>query len=84
VCTENLIRIEPMRESPHAGGDDYRLFLVQLYRWFSSILKIITAVRPETLVRGHRAGFRRYWRWKSPSLGGRPRIGAELRALIGA
>src|SRR5439155_2123989 len=38
--------------------------------------------RPETLVRWHRAGFRRYWRWKSRSLGGRSRIAADLRALI--
>ena len=61
------------------NGD--RLFLVLLYRWFPSVLKAITIIRPETLVRWHRAGFRRYWRWKSRSLGGRPKI-AELRALI--
>jgi hypothetical protein len=42
-----------------------RLFFVQLYRWFPSILKLITVVRPETLVRWHRDGFRRYWRCKS-------------------
>jgi hypothetical protein len=30
----------------------------------------------------HRAGFRRYWRWKSRCLGGRPQIEADLRALI--
>ena len=30
----------------------------------------------------YRAGFRRYWRWKSHSLGGRPLIDMELRALI--
>ena len=62
------------------NGD--RLFLVLLYRWFPSVLKAITIIRPETLVRWHRAGFRRYWRWKSRSLGGRPKIAAELRALI--
>ena len=38
------------------------------------------AARLGTLVRWHRAGFRRYWRWQS--LGGRPPIEAELRALI--
>lgn len=63
-----------------ASGD--RLFFVQLYRWFPPILKVIAIVRPETLVRWHRAGFRRYWRWKSRSLGGRPQVSAELRALI--
>jgi len=59
-----------------------RLFFILLYRWFPSILKTITIIRPETLVRWHRAGFRRYWRWKSRNPGGRPPIGAELRALI--
>jgi transposase InsO family protein len=53
-----------------------------LHRWFPSVLKAITIIRPETLVRWHRAGFRRYWRWKSRALGGRPKIDAELRALI--
>src|ERR1700716_1893929 len=62
------------------NGD--RLFFIQLFRWFPSVLKAITIVRPETLVRWHRAGFRRYWRWKYRSLGGRPQIDAELRALI--
>jgi len=59
-----------------------RWFLVQMYRWYPSILKVVTIVQPETLVRWHRAGFRRYWRWKSNSRGGRPRIEIELRALI--
>jgi len=59
-----------------------RWFLVQLYRWFPSVLKVITVIRPETLVRWHRTGFRGYWRWKSRSLGGRPQIDTELRALI--
>src|SRR5205809_5015936 len=59
-----------------------RMFFIQLYRWFPSVLKVIAVIRPETLVRWHRAGFRRYWRWKSRSFGGRPQIDAELRALI--
>ena len=59
-----------------------RWFFIQLYRWFPSILQVVTILRPETLVRWHRDGFRRYWRWKSPSRGGRPQIETELRALI--
>src|SRR6516162_4646649 len=59
-----------------------RWFLIQLYRWFPSILQVLTIVRRETLVRWHRAGFRRYWRWKSRRVGGRPQIEAELRVLI--
>src|SRR3981189_507747 len=59
-----------------------RWFFVQMYRWFPSILKVVTIVQPEPLMRWHRAGFRRYWRWKSNSRGGRSRIEMELRALI--
>jgi transposase InsO family protein len=59
-----------------------RWFLIQLYRWFPSILQVLTIVQPETLVRWHRAGFRCYWRWKSRSRGGRPQIETDLRALI--
>ena len=59
-----------------------RWFFVQLYRWFPSILPALMIIRPDTLVRWHRAGFRGYWRWKSCRRGGRPPIEAELRALI--
>jgi hypothetical protein len=40
-----------------------RWFFIQLYRWFPSILQVLTVIRPETLVRWHRVGFRCYWRW---------------------
>src|ERR1700692_891321 len=59
-----------------------RWFFVQLYRWFPSILTVLTIIRPATLVRWHRAGFRCYWRWKSRRRGGRPQIEADLRTLI--
>ena len=59
-----------------------RWFFIQLYRWFPSILKVLTIIRPETLVRWHRAGFRGYWRWQSRPWGGRPQIDTELRVLI--
>ena len=65
----------------HLTNND-RWFPVQTYRWFPSILEVLTIIRPETLVRWHRAGFRRYWRWKSNARGGRPRIESELRMLI--
>src|SRR5437667_7227007 len=62
------------------NGD--RLFLVLLYRWFPSVLRAITIIRPQTLVRWHRDDFRHYWRWKSRSFGSRPQIDPDLRALI--
>ena len=59
-----------------------RWIFVQLYRLFPSVLQVLQVIRPETLVRWHRAGFRSYWRWKSRNRGGRPQIDTDLRALI--
>jgi hypothetical protein len=59
-----------------------RWFFVHLHRWFPSVLQAVTIVRPETVVHWHRTGFRLYWRWKSRSPGGRPRIETNLRVLI--
>ena len=53
-----------------------------LYRLFPSILEAIVIVKPEMALRGHRRGFRAYWRWKSWRHSGRPGIDRELRALI--
>src|SRR6202035_4082030 len=49
-----------------------RLIFVWLYRFFPAILNAITVVKPETVIRWHRRGFRAYWRWKSRRRGGRP------------
>src|SRR3954447_16143949 len=40
-----------------------RWIFVQLYRLFPSVLQVLHVIRPETLVRWHRAGFHSYWRW---------------------
>jgi hypothetical protein len=59
-----------------------RLILVWMYRLFPSILNAIIVVKPESVIRWHRRGFRAYWRWKSRRRGGRPRIDREIRDLI--
>src|ERR1700730_12056096 len=59
-----------------------RWFFVQMYRWFPSILKVVTIVQPEALVSWLRAGFRSYSRRLCGRRGGRARIEMELRALI--
>jgi transposase InsO family protein len=66
---------------PHFRWVDCALF-IWLYRRCPLILNAITVVRPETVLRWHRMGFAAYWRWKSRSLGGRPRIAKEVRDLI--
>jgi hypothetical protein len=49
---------------------------------FHQSCQVLTIIRPETLARWHRAGFRCYWRWKSRPQGGRPQIDTELRRLV--
>jgi hypothetical protein len=66
----------------HLNNTDRFLF-DWLYRWFPSVLGAIAIVRPETIIRWHRAGFRAYWRWRSRNHVGRPKVSAELRTLIG-
>src|SRR5512141_50635 len=75
-----LRRRAPKR--PHLNNTDRFLF-VWLYHWFPSVLGAVAIVRPETIIRWHRAGFPAYWRWRSRNPVGRPRVSAKLRTLIG-
>jgi hypothetical protein len=82
VLRHQLIVLQrKVRGRAHFTNKD-RWSFVQMYRWFPSILEVVTIIEPETLMRWHRAGFRRDWRWKSRSRGGRPQIDVELRTLI--
>jgi transposase InsO family protein len=63
-------------------SDIDRLVFAQLYRLAPRALEALTILKPETVIRWHRAGFRAYWRWKSWSRGGRPRTAADIRQLI--
>ena len=56
-----------------------RLLFVWLCRLFPSLKSGITIVQPETVLRWHRSGFGLYWRWKSRSRGGRPKVPIEVR-----
>jgi transposase InsO family protein len=53
-----------------------------LYSLVPAVIDAFQIVKPDTVVRWHRAGFRAYWRWKSRPKGGRPAIAAEVRELI--
>src|SRR6201987_3695100 len=82
VLRHQLILLRRRRHGRIRPTNHDRWFFIQLYLWFPSILKVLTIIRPEMLIRWHRAGFRRYRRWKSRRRGGRPQIETELRALI--
>src|SRR6516225_231215 len=76
----NLLQRRAPRR-PHLRWVDRAPF-IWLYRRCPRVLRAITIVRPETILRWHRMGFAAYWRWKSRSSGGRPRIAREVRDLI--
>jgi len=59
-----------------------RLLFVWLYRLWPGVLRSVTILRPETVVRWHRHGCRAYWRWKSRGMPGRPKIAKDVRDLI--
>ena len=62
-------------------GSD-RALLVWMIQLWPSLLDAVQVVQPETILRWHRAGVRAFWRWKSRSRAGRPKIDRELRELI--
>ena len=59
-----------------------RAFWVTLSRLWTGWQHALILVKPETVIRWHRKGFRLYWTWKSRNRVGRPRIDAEIRALV--
>ena len=74
----NVLQQRTPRRRLHLRWIDRALF-IRLYRRYSRILDAMSIVRPETVVRWHRKGFTGYWRWKSRSPGGRPRIARQVR-----
>ena len=59
-----------------------RIFWVWLSRLWSGWRSCLMLVKPETVIRWYREGFRLYWRWKSRKKPGRPKTKAEIRKLI--
>jgi hypothetical protein len=88
VAAENVllrhqlaVLTRPTRRRPRLRTRDKLLWvLARLARrdWRQHLL----LVRPETVIRWHRQGWRLFWRWRSRGPIGRPRVGAEVRDLI--
>ncbi len=59
-----------------------RIFWVWLSRLWSNWRSALLIVKPDTVVRWHKQGFKLYWRWKSQAIPGRPKVEIEIRKLI--
>jgi putative transposase len=87
VAAENLFLRKQLalyverKRKPHRATDAVRFTLAQLSRFFEW-RDTLTVVKPDTLIRWHRKGFRLFWKWKSRAAG-RPRVPLEIRKLIG-
>src|ERR1700745_2140869 len=75
----NILHPKAPKRLRLSGGD--RALFVWLYRRFPDIGNATAIVRPETIIRWHRMGFRAWWRLKSHNPGGRPGIDQEVRDL---
>ena len=89
LVVENLALRHQLSTFVHCGrrprvGVADRVFGVTLRRVWVRWSEVLLFVQPETVVRWHRAGFRKYWTWLSQHhrREGRPSIGEDLRALI--
>jgi putative transposase len=68
------------QKKPRRATRSIRFTLAHLARWFDW-RDVLTIVKPDTLIRWHRKGFRLFWKWKSLA-NGRPRVPVDLQRLI--
>src|ERR1700722_6283022 len=76
----NVLRRTAPKKQTFSSID--RLIFVCLYRLLPGVRDALATVKPETVVKWHRAGFRLYWRCKAKARGGRPTVSVEMRKLI--
>ena len=77
---KQLALFQECKVRPRRADDSTRWMIAALSRMFEWRDALIT-VKPDTLIRWHRKGFRLFWRWKSEPYG-RPRLPSNLRQLI--
>jgi putative transposase len=88
IALENLVLRHQLHvalrttPSPRLKNPD-RVLWVWLHHVWPSWREHLLIVKPETVIRWHRKGWRLYWSWKSRTRLGRPRLSPEVRELIG-
>src|SRR6266568_2947120 len=68
------------KQKPRRASNTMRFTMAQLSRFFEW-RDALTIVKPDTLIRWHRKGFRLFWKWKSRPRG-RPCVTVDVRKLI--
>jgi putative transposase len=81
VLRQQLLVLNRSLKRPKLRRRD-RLFWVCLSRLWKDWRDALIIIKPDTVIKWHRKGFRLYWRWKSKAPIGRPAIDKEIRELI--
>jgi putative transposase len=79
---QQLAMLKPSVKRPQVSPADC-LFWILFSKYVDGWRTMLHALHPDTVVRWHREGFRRYWTWKSRrQRAGRPSVDKEIRKLI--
>lgn len=81
LLRQQLIILHRQIKKPHFTQSD-RLWLVLLASRVQNWKETLLILKPDTLLRWHRQGFRLFWKFKSRRRGGRPRLATETIHLI--
>jgi hypothetical protein len=81
ILRQQVVVLRRQVKRPHLRPFE-RWLLATLAGRFRELLTAVLVVRPETLLRCHRAGWRLLWRWRSRRRRGRPPVDMDLRNLI--
>src|SRR5438552_994228 len=76
----NILRRHSPKRQTFSAMD--RLIFAGLYRLAPTVLDALAVLKPDTVIKWHRTGFRSYWRWRSRRRAGRPIVPLEIRNLI--
>ena len=80
LCEQLEIYLRQVKRPKLRRGD--RLFWIWIRRHWPRWREALVIVKPATVMRWHRAGYRKYWRWRSRGKPGRPRIPQRHIAFI--
>src|SRR6516162_3583849 len=79
---KQLALFQERKVKPRRAADSTRWWMATVSRLFDW-RAVLVVVKPDTLVRWHRRGFRLFWRWKSKSSsGGSARWPARIRVGV--
>ena len=76
---KQLAQYQERQVKPRRANDATRIALIWLSRFFDW-RRVLVIVKPVTLLRWHRQGFRLFWRWQTTP--GRPPLPRDLQAII--